>query len=211
MRKLLQVILLSLVMLLANASQVAYSQSVEEEPPNVKFYLNVGGAIPVAPEDFSDFVNIGYNAGAGIGIPINEDWEVVLTGMYNRFGLDEDEFRAQAGVGTSVNIDGHASIISGEANIRYTIPSEGTVMPYLTAGFGAYREGTSDITVSDPDVSVTLGSESETNAGANFGFGLAFSLSDQINAFVEPRYTIVFSEIDNTHYVPVRVGIVFKN
>ena len=48
MQKLLHVAFLSLGMLIVGANQGAYSQATEE-PPNVKFYLNVGGAIPVAP------------------------------------------------------------------------------------------------------------------------------------------------------------------
>lgn len=158
-------------------------------------YVHGGAGFP-SSSNFSDAYNTGFNLGVGAGLPITPQFEGVVMGRYDRFGLD-----APSG------IDGGAfSSLSATANLKYNVGTTmARVMPYGYGGVGLFRLATSDID-SGP---ATIDGDSEVNFGLQFGAGLSYKVSPRTNLLIEPNYVLVFNEGENTTFFPVRIGAGF--
>lgn len=169
--------------------------------------------MPLNPEDFREFWQFGFNVGAGVGISVWKDLEIVGTFAYHRLPFDDNEFLNEAGaIGVDIAIDGGAITLTAlVARLKYNYPSEAWIQPYLLAGFGAHRR-----TFDDLDVDVLAGTdlqsftstgEDETAFGLDIGGGLGFPVLPGVQAFVEGGYTLVFMEDDQIRYFPFRFGV----
>jgi opacity protein-like surface antigen len=112
--------------------------------------------------------------------------------MYQRFGVDD----------VPDGFDAKFQIIQGTANVVYTFTTaeESTFHPYLIGGVGLYNAKATGDDVPD--------SESETDFGINAGAGFDFQ-AGAVALFVEGRFHNVFSDPDNTNFIPITVGIRF--
>ena len=180
----------------------------------VSFQFNTGGSFASSPDEFSDFYGTGYNLGAGIRFEVAPSVEISISGQYNDFLVNEEEFYDRAGVSESqrdqLDLEAGASIISGEVDLRYNIATDGPVKPYLKGGPGFYRTAEDNGTLSGPGGSATFDGDSETSFGLNFGVGLAYYISSQASIFAEPSYAIAFTEDESTQYLPIRFGVSFS-
>lgn len=190
----------ALALILFTTAPAHAQQGPDRGLPNVTFQVGGGATVPVSPSEFTDLMDTDFNLTGGIGIPLTQELEVTFSVTYNDFPLagDLDDL-----LGPDDDVD--FTILAGEANLKYNFPVEASVMPYLTAGGGVYN---SEVTISAAGFSE---SDSETDVGVNVGAGLSFPFANNVGFFVEPRYTIVFSEGDNIHYLPIRAGITLTN
>jgi hypothetical protein len=154
--------------------------------------FSVGGGLTLPLGDFGDAANTGWHGLAAVSfVPNNFPVGIQIDGMYQRFGGDEDVF------GNDVNLQ----LIQGTANAVYRFEtSEGTkVHPYLIGGIGLYNfKETGDGVVGDPG--------SNTDFGINGGAGFDFQ-AGALGLFVEGRFHNVFSDPDNTNFIPITVGV----
>ena len=155
--------------------------------------FSVGGGLTLPLSDFGDAASTGFHGLAAVGFqPANLPVGFQIDGMYQRFGLEDapDDF------------DGHFQVIQGTANVVYTFTTaeESTFHPYLIGGVGLYnfKAGGDDL----PD------SDSETDFGINAGAGFDFQ-AGAVGLFVEGRFHNVFSDPDNTNFIPITVGVRF--
>lgn len=146
----------------------------------IKFNVRAGAAIPMG--NFGDAVNTGFTLGGGLTLraPL---MPVALRfdGDFNRFSFEE----------TIPGLDDNMSLWSVTANAQLA-PALSPV--YFIGGIGAY--------------SMSYEGESETDLGLNGGAGLRIPLTG-FNTFVEARFHSVFSEGENTNYLPIVFGIEF--
>ena len=93
-------------------------------------------------------------------------------------------------------------VIQGTANVVYTFTTaeESTFRPYLIGGVGLYNQKATGDDSGDPD--------SQTDFGINGGAGFDFQLGS-VGLFVEGRFHNIFSDPDNTNFVPISVGVRF--
>lgn len=146
----------------------------------IKFNVRAGAAIPMG--NFADAVNTGFTIGGGLTLraPLMPV-ALRVDGDYNRFAFD------QVIPGTDENM----SLWSVTANAQLA-PALSPV--YFIGGVGAY--------------SMSWEGESETDFGLNGGAGLRIPLTG-FNTFVEARFHSVFSEGENTNYLPIIFGVEF--
>ena len=155
--------------------------------------FSVGGGLTLPLGDFGDVAGTGFHGLAAVGFqPANLPVGFQIDGMYQRFGFEDapDDF------------DANFQIIQGTANVVYTFVTaeESTFHPYLIGGVGLYNAKATGDDVPD--------SESETDFGINAGAGFDFQ-AGSVGLFVEGRFHNVFSDPDNTNFIPITVGIRF--
>ncbi len=142
-------------------------------------YVHGGAGFP-SSSGLNDAYKTGFNVGVGIGIPITSQLEGVVRGNLDRFNND------------FAGIDDFASW-SATGNLKLNGPMmTSRAMPYAIAGGGLFRLGVENAY--------------ETDLGLQFGAGLNIRTSPRTSLMVEPNYVLVFTEVENTHYLPIRVG-----
>jgi hypothetical protein len=155
--------------------------------------FSVGGGLTLPMGDFGDAASTGWHGLAAVGFqPANLPVGFQIDGMYQRFGFDDlpDDF------------DAHLQVIQGTANVVYTFVTaeESTFHPYLIGGVGLYNAKTTGDDVPD--------GESDTDFGINAGAGFDFQAGN-VGLFVEGRFHNIFSDPDNTNFIPITVGVRF--
>jgi len=157
----------------------------------------LGATIPVG--DFSDVAKLGWHLGGLFeykqqSLPLT--WRGELT--YHRNGLEDGAFTEFPNVG------GHASVLGFVGNALFPFgDAASTARPYAIGGLGVYHASRSGDLPSGNTIS-----RSDTNFGINLGGGFIFTLSG-FETFVELRYHIVFTEDNNTSFIPISFGFKF--
>ena len=162
----------------------------------ISFGVSAGAAIPTG--DMGEGLNTGFGL-TGLAdmktptLPVNFRAEL----SFNRFGVKD----------MPAGVDGSSRIFAGIVNAVASIPTSGSVKPYLLGGPGVYSLKT---TLSDGDVDV---STSKTAVGLNGGMGLNFHVGT-FSTFAEARYHYIFSKDDdtgatNSQTIPLSFGIRF--
>ncbi len=183
---------ISLALAAAAAVAVFGSTSSAQSAKAISLGVSAGAAIPVG--DFADFYTTGYNGTVSLGFrSVGSPIGLRIDGMYNKLSLKDD-----ATIPISGGFVESASIISGNANLVYSLPGTG-ISPYLIGGAGVYA-----LKLHGDD----FDSDSENDFGVNGGIGAAFPLSG-FNTFIEARLHHIFSERSSTQFIPVTFGISF--
>jgi opacity protein-like surface antigen len=158
--------------------------------------FSVGGGLTVPLSDFADEAGTGFHGLAAVGFqPANFPVGIQVDGMFQRFGVDDDPVFG--------DVDANFRFLQGTANAVYTFQTspDSKVRPYLIGGVGLYNvKVTGDDVIGDP--------ESETDFGINAGAGFDFT-AGAVGIFVEGRFHNVFSDPDNTNFIPITVGVRF--
>lgn len=155
--------------------------------------VSVGGGLSLPLSDFGDAASTGWHGLAGVSFtPADFPIGIQVDGMFQRFGFDD----------VPDNFDANFQIIHGTANAVYRFQvSEATkVRPYLIGGVGLYNSKATGDDVTDDS--------SETDFGLNGGAGFDF-MAGAVDIFVEGRFHNVFSDPDNTNFIPISVGVRF--
>jgi hypothetical protein len=130
-----------------------------------------------------DGLNSGFHVAGHLGVRSRTSpLGVRFDVLYDNFGVE----------GTSADL----RTLAGTANLMVHLPSAATaVRPYLSGGLGIYNTKFSNV-------------DGRTNAGLNAGVGLDFPMSGII-PFAELRFHTVFTEGENTTFVPLVFGVRF--
>jgi opacity protein-like surface antigen len=160
----------------------------------------LGATVPLG--DFGDGADLGFHLGGLIeykpsAIPVNLRGEIT----YHRNGLKSDYFSDEEPIFDDV--DGSFSMLNfvGNALFPFGDPAS-TARPYAIGGLGLYRMKAS-AEFGGVDISDT-----QTKFGINVGGGFTFNLSG-FETFVEARFHSVFTEVDNTNFIPLSFGFKF--
>lgn len=170
------------------------------------FGLAAGVAFPQG--DGLDGVNTGFNLSGSLGIrPVNMPVGFRLEASYSRFGADGFTFADESG---SISADGNLSFLAGTGNVVLAIPTASAIRPYVIGGLGIYRlTAHIDARLTGGEGSGTFSqTESETKFGLNGGAGLEFPVRT-VRAFVEARFHSVFTEGENSNFIPITFGVRF--
>lgn len=161
--------------------------------------FSLGGGLGVPLGDFDDAAKLGWHGLAAVSfIPAGWPVGIQIDGSYQQFSLDE----GVAGVDGLKN-----RLIQGTGNIVYTFASapDATFRPYLIGGGGVYN---TKITGADDPGGVIDTEGSETKFGINAGAGFNFGAGGAA-LFIEGRFHNVFTEGENTQFIPITLGIRF--
>jgi hypothetical protein len=167
-------------------ARVAHAQ----EGTGVEFGL--GGGIDLPLGNFDDAAKMGFH-GIGEVSFIPNAWPVgiQIDGNYSRFSDDTP-------------LDVKFQMIYGTANIVYKFKSseDAKFRPYLIGGGGVYNFKATGDDVPD------IGDNSVTKFGLNAGAGFDIK-AGSAGLFVEGRFHDIFTEGENTKFIPITVGVRF--
>jgi hypothetical protein len=152
-----------------------------------EFSLGGGATLPLGT--FDDFAKLGWHGtGAVSFVPQNLPVGFQIDGTFSRLS---DETPA----------DVKSQLIYGTGNVVYKFKTSGETKfrPYLIGGAGVYN-----LDAKGSDVPSTV--ESVTKFGLNAGAGFDFK-AGSAGVFVEGRFHNVFTEGDNTNFIPFTVGV----
>src|SRR5206468_9023844 len=110
--------------------------------------LGIYGGAHKPTGDYSDVAKTGFLGAAVWDYEFNDTWAAGLDASYNQTKLDLDKLGAPAGTTTDKN---KVSILQGGAHVTFLIPTQGKVLPYITAGGGMYRVKTEFAVTGDTD------------------------------------------------------------
>jgi hypothetical protein len=112
----------------------------EPERPGPESYASVGLSIPAGPDEFTDYWDLGYNFGGGLGLPLNQSFSIVGYVEYNALGLDEDAYIGSAYPYINSVDGGDVSIFILSGNVKASlVPAPSTIRPYFSGGIGRLR------------------------------------------------------------------------
>jgi len=202
--------LLGLFLLLIVGTAPTYGQLQNVETNRFQVYVGGSPTYPYSTSEFSDLYEVGYTVSGGVGITLTPEWELSLHGSYSHFNLSSAGYRATF-PSITFSVSGALSIYSGTINLKHLFRTDGTWIPYFSAGFGVFHRSEDDVSF---DFAPRLGAP-RTNAtlgGAHVGMGLAVRLLDAMSLFLEPRYTATssFQDTDEStlDYAEVRMGLI---
>jgi hypothetical protein len=151
--------------------------------------FSLGGGVTLPLGNFDDAAKLGWHGtGAVSFVPENVPVGFQIDGTFSRLS-DESP------------LDIKSQLIYGTGNVVYKFKtSEDTrFRPYLIGGAGVYN-----LDAKGDDVSDLV--ESVTKFGLNAGAGFDFK-AGSAGVFVEGRFHNVFTEGDNTNFIPFTVGV----
>jgi hypothetical protein len=170
--------------------------TVGAAPAVAQAKFSLGGGVTLPLGDFDDVAGTGWHGLAAIGFqPTDFPVGFQIDGMYQRFGVQD----------APDNFEGSTQIIQGTANVVYTFTTAeaSTFHPYLIGGVGLYNSKPTG-----EDLQALIGDESETDFGLNAGAGFDFQLGS-VGLFIEGRFHNIFSDPDNSNFIPITAGIRF--
>lgn len=173
------------------------------------FYAGGGLGMPSSPSAFSDFWKTGFGFGGGLGAQFSRNLEVIGKFFYNTFPMDGDALLEGF---TGITIDGgEFKVMEFGADVKYMFSTgpESPFAPFFVAGLGLANVKVGDVTLSDPEESVTIpfGDYSETKFALSGGAGFDYMFAPKAGLWVEARYALVFTEGESTGYLPLRAGV----
>jgi hypothetical protein len=152
----------------------------------------------------------GYDTGWNVTVPIgwqsttNPSWGVRVDLSYDR--LNGGTLASVPGASITLS---DANIWSGALDLTLQIPfGRSSSAFYVMGGGGVYHftDLGDDATISVGSHTLSGGSDgSLTKGGVNGGAGFAFGIG-RANLFVESRFVSVFTEGDNSNFLPIILG-----
>ena len=169
------------------------------------WYLGLGAGPNVPMGAVEDVYKTGFNVTVPIG------WQPQGSPLGLRFDLSYGRLNGRDDLGTSQPDD--PSIWSGTANatldlFRFGESRRGAL--YVVGGGGVYRFtdfNNSDRSDNDPESAFE--GEPVTKGGLTGGAGLSFPIGGS-SLFLESRYTNVFTDGENTRWVPIVIGFKWR-
>ncbi|HTC22625.1 MAG TPA: outer membrane beta-barrel protein [bacterium] len=163
----------------------------------VEFQVEGGMVSPVSKQLYDNYTS-GYSFGAAIGYKFSSHFSVLLDGEYQ----DVDGQNPFSSTPFALNTLEMAVLE------KYRFDSISNIHPFLFIGEGAV--------INIPSGGNPLGADSnETDALAEGGLGVEFSLGDRANAFIQAKESLdltkpSFSPDKVTLYLPIQVGVNFS-
>jgi hypothetical protein len=153
--------------------------------------FSLGGGVSIPSGSFDDFAKLGWHGLAGVSfVPQNLPVGFQVDGSFSRLSDDTP-------------LDLQSQLIYGTGNVvyKFKVSEDTRFRPYLIGGGGVYNL---DVKGDDADPDI----ESVTKFGINVGAGFDFK-AGAAGVFLEGRFHNVFTEGDNTSFIPITVGVRF--
>lgn len=182
----------------------------------VRFFVDGDVAKPTGPSVFADMWKLGYGVGVGAEYAVIPGVGIWGRGAYTRHAMDPSSANGRVytqGPLTGVS-GGGLSIWTLQVGARLRAP-RGTVRPYLDLGamFGTMKIDDLEIRyqywMTGEPMSYVARGTTESKPGFTVGFGLLYEPRPSLGLFLDAHVEVLLTEGDLTHYVPVRVGVLF--
>lgn len=186
---------------------------------SAQVFVSGGLGIPLGPDQVTELYGTGLGAGAGFFLEHTAYPYARLRpqGVYQKFAIDPDELQAfeeqiEDSLGAQVSLSGgDMGIIFAGADLQLRIPNA-RFTPYVAPALGVSYIAVDDITIEGAGGTTTFDVQNEETAFTlGLGAGLAASLSDRYELFLEAHYMYaIIADGDNQSWVPVRFGLALQ-
>jgi len=183
-------VVLGMLAVLAGTT-LASRSAVAQEQSSTSTQFSLGGGVDLPMGDFDNNFNTGWHGLAAMTFtPAAWPVGIQIDGNYSRIPDDSPG-------------DFNEQMIYGTGNIvyRFQTSPESTFRPYLIGGGGVYNLKATGNDVPD-------GTDSSTKFGINGGAGFDIK-AGSASLFAEARFHNVFTENNNTNFLPITAGIRF--
>jgi len=183
-------VVLGMLAVLAGTTLVSRTAAAQEQS-NTSTQFSVGGGLDMPLGDFDDAAKTGWHGLAAVTFtPAAWPVGIQIDGNYARFPDDSP-------------LDQNLQMIFGTGNIvyRFQTSPESTLRPYLIGGGGVYNLKATGSDVPD-------NTDSSTKFGINGGAGFDIKAGGA-SLFAEARFHNVFTDNNNTNFLPITVGVRF--
>lgn len=194
------------IVLLLSASNVC-----AQDTHRFTFFISPGPSIPIAPDDFSDYWNIGPGVSAGVSYAVTPSLAGMVMLDANLFTVKEDEAAASVGrrdTGYDVT-GGRITVFSVTGNLKtYLTPQATRTRLYIYGGGGLYKLGVDGQGISVGSFVIPLAlPQDESTVCTQFGVGTEIIASTALSFIIEGRYVVGFTEDDSRQTIHVRLGV----
>jgi opacity protein-like surface antigen len=163
-------------------------------------------------------ISSAYGAGWGGGVHVDANLMVFsfrLSGDYLHYSIDQNKFRDsfRQFFGSAVNqmsIDGGGlGIITLAINGKMPVLPLPVITPYLTGGVGLAWVNRDQVTTSIAGFSGGTFPSSSQGGKTSVDVGVGVDVKIGIALFIEVKYAWIFTDVSNSTYVPVSIGVTF--
>lgn len=174
-----------------------------------------GLAFASFPQPLNEYYGVGFGGGANADLNIVRFLTLRMNLDYHSFPSDKAKLKNlftvtdPNGNPAEFTVEGaNRSIIGITLNAIGKIPTGSPVTPYGLLGFGMHIGSASDLKIVTSGQTFTETFESATKFGLNFGLGSEFKVG-AAKLSAEVKYVLIFTENQNTAYIPVTLGVTF--
>jgi hypothetical protein len=165
--------------------------------------FSITGGVAPPTGSLTDYHQVGFSFGGGVSYSLTPHLAInVVSVSYDRFGLDENQFRDDTGFDSS---GASISMLSVMGGLRARFIPNG-FSPFVAADAGLVHSSVEDLTI---DGSTAFSGYSENDFGVSLGGGLEGPMNSTSSVFTEVRVNMAFTDGDTSTYVPVRAGMRF--
>jgi hypothetical protein len=171
------------------------------------FWVGVGGGATVPIGNLHDG---GYDTGWNVTVPIG--WQSATTPWGLRLDLSYDRLNGSTIGSAPVSVTlSDASVWSGALDLTLQFPFGNSGSSFYLMGGGGIHHFTdvgsdNGSAIIDGTALSSNGDNTLTKAGVNGGLGLNFGFG-RAKLFLESRFVSVFTEGENSNYVPIILGV----
>jgi hypothetical protein len=161
--------------------------------------FGLGGGVGVPLGNFDDTSKLGWHGLAELSFVPN-GWPVGIQfdGSYQQFNLED----AAAPAGFS-GLKTRLLVGTGNLVFKFKTSEESTFRPYLIGGAGVYN---SKLTGQDDPSDILGGGTTDFGLNAGAGFDIK---AGSLGLFIEGRFHNVFTNGEDTKFIPVTLGLRF--
>jgi hypothetical protein len=194
-------------LLLVQGTAVTFAQEKK-----LTFSVSGGSSLQLGNQQFKELFTFGPNGSVNVDYRLSPQLQVGAELGYSKFGLDRAGFLKLAELPDidAIKVKGGDMSIAEIMGVgKYSLrPSDANRGLYVLAGGGLAAGSVSKIEIASPYGSGEITGDGGTDLIFIAGLGLKHNFSPKWKAFLEVRYTHIFSD-ETISYLPVRVGTTF--
>ncbi len=201
-----------IVVLLLTSSGFSQFENVSRKS---QIELFGGLAIPLSPEDFSDYYKLGYSIHGQYVIFPSPKLGVSFAVAYEPFTFDGDKFMEDLQASdpftdyTGFGVDGKASVLELGIGVRPYLTSPEANTQFFLFGMGTYNILKDEATLSYNGSDFYTISDDSKKFGIAGGAGFEMPMTETLNLIIQGVYRMIFTEDESTNFLGVTAGVVF--
>jgi opacity protein-like surface antigen len=194
-------------LLLVQGAAMAFAQEKK-----LTFSVSGGSSLQLGNQQFKELFTFGPNGSVNVDYRLSPQLQVGAELGYSKFGLDRAGFLKFVELPDidDIKVKGGALSIAEIMGVgKYSLqPGDANSGLYVLAGGGFAAASVSKIEITSPFGSVEVTNDGGTDFIFIAGLGLKHNFRPKWKAFLEVRYTHIFSD-ETISYLPVRLGTTF--
>lgn len=200
------------VLLILTSSGFSQFENVSRKP---QIELFGGLAIPLSPQDFSDYYKLGYSLHGQYVIFPSPKLGVSFAVAYEPFTFDGDKYMEDVQASdpftdyTGFEVDGSASVLELGIGVRPYLTSPEASTQFFLFGMGTYNILKDEASLSYNGTEFFSISEDSKKFGIAGGAGFEMPMTETLNMIIQGVFRMIFTEDESTTFLGVTAGVVF--